>query len=285
MNSFFEYIYTNIESFIPLGRTLLTVIITLVIFDIILNLSRRALLKSAKTKKQKSNVQIFSKVLKYIFVVIIVISAIFSYAGSWTGWGLTMGLFSAALGWALQKPITGYAAWIMMVTKRPFEIGDRIIIGTFKGDVVDITLTHIYIAEIGGLVAGEEKSGRVVMVPNAIMFEQNITNYTSKYEHVLDQVAVNITFESNLEKAEKMILAAANKFTKETIKKTNKKPYTRVYFKANGVDLRVRYFSPAKQLQEVSSNISREIYHQIMKTKGLAFAYPHNDVIIRKKRS
>jgi small-conductance mechanosensitive channel len=284
MNRFFEYIYTNIEKFIPLGRTIITVIVTLIIFDIILNLSRKTLLKGIKTKKQRSNVKIFSKVLKYIFFILIVISAIFSYAGSWTGWGLTVGLFSAALGWALQKPITGIAAWIMIVSKRPFEIGDRIIIGNVRGDVVDITLTHIYIAEIGGLVAGEETSGRIIMVPNAIMFEQNITNYTSKDEHILDQVAVNITFESNLEKAEKMILGAASKFTKEIIKKTNKKPYTRIYFKPNGVDLRVRYFAPAKQLQEISSNISKEIYIKIIKTKGINFAYPHNDVIISKKR-
>ena len=284
MNSFFEYIYTNIEKFIPLGRTILTVVVILIIFELILNLSKRTLLKTVKTKKQKSNVKILSKVLKYIFFIIIVISAIFSYAGSWTGWGLTMGLFSAALGWALQKPITGFAAWIMMVSKRPFEIGDRIIIGKFKGDVVDITLTHIYIAEIGGLVAGEENSGRIIMVPNAIMFEQNITNYTSKDEIVLDQVAVNITIESNLHKGENIVLDAAKKFTKEIIKKTNKKPYTRVYFKPNGVDLRVRYFSPAKQLQEISSNISKEVYHQIRKTKNVNFAYPHNDIIMSKKR-
>jgi small-conductance mechanosensitive channel len=284
MNPFFEYIYTNIAKFIPLGRTLITVIVILLIFEIVLNLSRKALLKGTRTKKQKSNVKIFSKVLKYLFFIIIVISAIFSYAGSWTGWGLTMGLFSAALGWALQKPITGYAAWIMLVAKRPFEIGDRIIIGNVRGDVIDITLTHIYISEIGGLVAGEENSGRIIMVPNAIMFEQNIINYTSKDEHVLDQVAINITFESDLEKGEKLVLDAAKKFTKETIKKTNKKPYTRVYFKPNGVDLRVRYFAPAKQLQEISSNISKEVYHQIMDIKNINFAYPHNDVIISKKR-
>ncbi len=38
----------------------------------------------------------------------------------------------------------------MVIIKRPFEIGDRIIIGDVRGDVIDLTLTHIYISEIGG---------------------------------------------------------------------------------------------------------------------------------------
>jgi len=171
----------------------------------------------------------------------------------------------------------------MVIIKRPFEIGDRIIIGNVRGDVTDISLTHIYIGEIGGIVAGEEKSGRVVMVPNSILFEQNIVNYTySNDEFTLDQVGLTITFESNLDKAMEIVLKAAEKHRKR-FKVDKGEPYVRTFFDPHGMKVWVRYFSPAKRLEELSSEISKEIYENIMRTKNVEIAYPHRDIIIRKK--
>jgi len=272
------------DKLIPFLRTIITILVFFVIFNIIFNIIKKALLKKAKTKKQISNIKIFSRIFRYLILVVLIIFAIFSYAGSWTGLGVSVGLFSAALGWALQKPITGIAGWIMVVIKRPFDIGDRIIIGNVRGDVEDISLTHIYVKEIGGIIGGEENSGRIVMVPNSKLFEQDITNYTQEDEYMLDQVAVNITYESNIDKAIKIAVEAAKKHTKDIIKKTNKEPYTLTYFTSNGIDLRVRYFSPTKKLQRISSAITKEIYDKVSKEKDVRFAYPHNEVILNKKK-
>ena len=43
------------------------------------------------------------------------------------------------LGWSLQRPVTGVAAWLMVMIKRPFMIGDRIIIQGVRGDVLEIS--------------------------------------------------------------------------------------------------------------------------------------------------
>ncbi len=77
--------------------------------------------------------------------------------GSFAGLGIFAGLFSAAMGWALQRPITRAVAWLMIVTRGLVRIGDRILVGQVKGDVKDITLTHIYMEEIGGTIHSEEK--------------------------------------------------------------------------------------------------------------------------------
>ena len=115
MIEFLGFVGDMFNRFVPLLRTLITIIIFLIVFNIILGLIRKMLLKRAKTKKQKSNIQIFSRIFKYMTLLLVAIFAIFSYAGSWTGLGVTVGLFTAALGWALQKPITGIAGWIMLV--------------------------------------------------------------------------------------------------------------------------------------------------------------------------
>ncbi len=73
----------------------------------------------------------------------------------------------------------------MVVTKRPFDIGDRIIIGDIKGDIVDINLSHIRMLEVGGLTEDEEVSARIVMVPNWMLFEKNIIDYTLDNDYVI----------------------------------------------------------------------------------------------------
>ncbi len=269
--------------FLPLIRTILIVVIAFLIFNIALSAVKGYLKKRASKKKQISNIEIFSKVIKYIFTIVLILIAIFTYAGSWTGFGLSVGLFSAALGWALQRPITGIAGWIMVVVKRPFEIGDRIIIGKVRGDVEDISLTHIYIKEIGGIIGGEENSGRITMVPNSKLFEQDITNYTLSDDYMLDQVAFTVTYEGNLDKVMNIALDAANNQTKEYIEKMEKKPYVLTYFGPNGINVKLRYMSPAKRLQEFSSRITKEIFDGISKTKDVEIAYPHTEVLLRQK--
>ena len=214
--------------------------------------------------------------------MLIIIFAILSYTGSLTGIGVTAGLLSAALGWALQRPITGMAAWLMVVIKRPFEIGDRVVIGGIKGDVCDITLTHIHIAEIGGTIASEERSRREILIPNAKLFEQDIINYTREDELILDQVKFTITFESDINEAQKI----AKESTKEVIEnylEKIEKPYTRICFQPSGVDVYVRYYIIASKREEASSGITQKIFARVNRSEKVHFAYPHTEVLIRQK--
>ena len=51
-------------------------------------------------------------------------------------------------------------------------------IAAVKSDVFDITLTHVVLNQVGGIVAGEERSGCGVLIPDAILFSQTTTDYT-----------------------------------------------------------------------------------------------------------
>lgn len=282
MPGFFELV-NGFSTFIPLAIMIVGILAAYIIFTLLLNIFKRRLLKLAKTKKQISNIEIFSATIKYIFVFLLAISVVFYFSGDWTGLGLTLGLLSAAIGFALQRPIAGVAAWIMLVTRRPFEIGDRVIIGTVKGDVRDISLTHVTLKEIGGIVPTEENSGRTILIPNNILFEQNIINYTQQDEFILNQVEVSITYESNLNKAIKTAEEAAKKITKEFSEIIKKEPYVRVYFQPSGVTLSARFFVPVKRMVEVTSSVTKEIYDRFMKEKDIQFAYPHTEVILNRK--
>jgi small-conductance mechanosensitive channel len=283
MLGFFEFADGIGSTLFPILTTILIILVVYIIFNFFLGLLKKSLLKLAKTKKQISNAEIFTAAIRYVFLFLLLISAIFYYSGGWTELALTLGLFSAAVGFALQKPISGVAAWVMIATRRPFEIGDRVIIGNVKGDVRDISLTHITLNELGGLVQTEENSGRRIMVPNNLLFEQNIVNYTQQDEFILHQVIVSITYESNLDKAMKLCTNVAKKQTKQFSESKKKEPYVRIFFQPNGINLSVRFFVPAKRITEFASSITRDIYSGIRKAKDVSFAYPHTEVLLRSR--
>ena len=244
---------------------------------------KRFLTRKAKTKRGKHNVIVFTSLISYLFLFISVLFLILSFTGGLASVGIAAGLLTAALGWALQRPITGIAAWLMVIITKPFEIGDRIVIGSVKGDVSNISITHIYLNEFGGTVGGEEISGRVIVIPNAVLFEQNIVNYTAQDEYILDEVAFTITYSSHIELAKSIAKKAAEKVTDDIIEKVPAKPFIRINFQASGVDIRVRYYTVASKRQEINSKITEDIFKEVMKEKKVDFAYPHTEVYFNKR--
>lgn len=276
-------ILDNVDLWVDTVINVLIVLFLLLLINVFFSILRTNLMKKAKTKKQRSNIRIFGQLSRYTLSLLVIILAILTTSGAWSSFGVFLGLLSAAIGFALQQPITGVAAWIMVVTKRPFDIGDRIIIGDVKGDVVDFNLTHVHVMEIGGLITDEENSGRIIMVPNWMLFEKNIINYTSNNDFVLHSVIVNVTYESNLDRAIEIADLSARKFLAGTISTSPGAPKVRVDFQASGIDVQVKYFSPARQLHEYSSKITKEIFDRINDADDVEIAYPHTEVVFRKK--
>jgi small-conductance mechanosensitive channel len=264
------------------------IIIAFLIFSIIIRIFKRHLLKKVKRKKQVTNVIAFFSLIRLIFVILLIIIVFIAYYGNWGDVGFIAGLLTIALGMALQKPISSVFAWLIIVTRRPFSIGDRIVISNVTGDVANITLSHIYLDEIGGTIDGEEKSNRSVILPTSIIFDQEVINYNEKDEYILDEVTVTITYESNLEKAENIMNTAVGKIMTPLWEKFQKrlplKSHTRLKCKESGIDVTVRYYSTIINRNAISTDIIREIIKEISKTKDVEIAYPHTQVLLPENK-
>lgn len=282
----FDILFNQIEPYARILQLALIIIITFIIFNILLRVIKSRLLYKIKNKKQRSNVTVFLDILKYFYAFILVIIIIIYYYGNLGDLGFFAGLLTVALGWALQKPISGIVAWIILVTRRPFHIGDRVVLSDITGDVSNITLTHIFLDEVGGTIDGEEKSGRTIMVPTSIIFEEHVINYTERDDFILDEISISITYESNLEKAEKLITNAFNSsmkpFWKEFPRRIEKESHIRLKFQPSGIDVVLRYYTIATNRNKISTTIRREIWKTITNSKDVTFAYPHTQVIMEK---
>jgi len=280
-------IFGALNQYNDILELILIIIISFMIFSIILKLIKKRLLAKVKTRKQRSNVTVFTDLLKYLFAFFLIIIGISFYSGKLGDLGFVAGLLTVAVGWALQKPISGVVAWLLLVTRRPFHIGDRIIISNMKGDVSDITLTHIFLDEVGGTIDGEEGSGRTVMIPTSFIFEQEVINYTQRDDYILDEVVTSITYESDLKKAEELITDAVDEIVKPLWKnfpkRISKKSHIRLMFRDSGIEVAIRYYTIADRRNEITTDIQREIWNRIRKTSSVDFAYPHTEVLLREK--
>jgi small-conductance mechanosensitive channel len=108
-----------------------------------------------------------------------------------------LGLVSAALVISLQVVIANLAGWLAIALQKPFVVGDRIRIGTTAGDVVDISLFNFTLLEVSSEEAGEQSTGRLVHMPNGVVFRESIANYTQGMDFVWNEVRVHVAPSSN----------------------------------------------------------------------------------------
>ena len=252
------------------------VVISLIVIRRFLTKFMEAYIRRRAFKEE--NATQFMMTWKYIWTAIISIFGIIALSGSMKAVGISAGFMGMVLGWSLQAPVTGIAAWLMVILKRPFKTGDRVIIAGIIGDVMDVTLTHIILNQVGGTVGGEERSGRAVLIPNAIMFGQVIMNYTLEEEYILDEVPVRVTFESDWEEAERILIDAARDVTKDIIEKIGEEPFIRAELFDAGVLMRLRYKVEPPRRQEISTNIVRIIFQKFYESGTVEFCYPRSEV-------
>ncbi len=134
-----------------------------------------------------------------------------------SAFGSFLSLFGGMLlGWSLQAPVSGFAAWVLVSIKRPFRPGDRIQFPNLSlvGDVKDVGIMYTRLDQVGGTIGSEEAVGCSILVPNAILFSQVVINYTVMQEapYMLDEVVVRITYDSDWNRAELILVDLAIRY-------------------------------------------------------------------------
>jgi small-conductance mechanosensitive channel len=124
-------------------------------------------------------------------------------------------VIALALALALQKYTASFFAFFVITFSKIFDLGDRIRIGNTKGDVRHIGLLHTTLEEVGeDEKLGGELTGRLLYVPNLIILDQPVLNYSKDYstglepitsDYMFDEVRIPITTDSNVEKASHLL--------------------------------------------------------------------------------
>lgn len=150
-----------------------------------------------------------TRLVTYAFVIIVVIAFLFQnlYAAA-----VSFGLISLVLGFALQAPITSFIGWLYIVFRRPYQVGDRIELGTFRGDVTEISYLDTTIRECSGTYLGNDRlSGRLIRIPNALVLKSQVTNYSGPFRpFIWNETPIQIAYTSDLGFVEACLQEAAD---------------------------------------------------------------------------
>jgi small-conductance mechanosensitive channel len=208
--------------------------------------------------------------------------------------GTFLGLLSAGLAIALKDVVADLAAWLFIVVRRPFEVGDRVQIGTNAGDVVDLTLFQFTLLEIGNWVQADQSTGRVIHVPNALVFTVPLANYTQEFDYVWNEIGVTVTFESDWRRGRALLeriaadLAAPHGAAADAqIRRATRKffihyqhtaPVVYTELKQNGVLLTLRYLCPARARRGTAAAIYEAILDAFQPEPRVQLAYPTSRV-------
>ena len=268
------------------GQFIKTIVVILVLW-IIRSLTLRVVHKNVESKRTTYK---WRKNLTYIsaFIGIILIAQIwFSALGNLSTY---FGLLSAGLAIALKDPVTDLAAWLFIIWRKPFDVGDRIELGKSKGDVIDIRPFKFTILEIGNWVDADQSTGRVIHIPNHTVFTEQLANYTSDFQFIWNEIGIMVTFESDWKKAKEILSTIAHEESqdfieqaKEQIKKAAKSylieyryltPIVYTNVKDSGVMLSIRYLTDPRRRRGSAQAIWERALDEFSEIDSIDLAYP-----------
>lgn len=230
------------------------------------------------------------KIASYIATIVIFITLGFLWIDAFENLATFLGLLSAGIAIALSDLLKNMAGWAYILTRRPLSVGDRIEVDGTVGDVVDVRLFRFSLMEVGHWVDAEQSTGRLVHVPNGIVFTNKLANYTEGFSHIWEDLPVLITFESDYELAEQIIRrvlaekapdveASAGAKIRQTartyqIRVGTLTPTVYLSVRDSGVLLTARYLVEVRSRRGVSQAIWRAILEAFGQEEKIDLAYP-----------
>lgn len=168
----------------------------------------RLIAAGSRAKGNRYNLIRITRLLTSLFILILAISF---FSQNLLAAAVSFGLISLIFGFALQAPISSFIGWLYIVFRTPYQVGDRIQIEKFKGDVIEISYLDTIILEFSGdYLMNDRSSGRVIHLPNSKVLRTEVFNYSGpSYPFIWNETGIQIAYNSDLEFVEKCMLEAA----------------------------------------------------------------------------
>lgn len=191
--------YTNVWvrliSFLPeLGSALFVIIFTWLTARFVRSTIRKAMSKTSADQNIQSLVVRIGGIFTWLIGLTVMISVLkVDAAGLFAALGLT----GAALGFAVRDIIANFISGIVLLSSRPFKIGDSVTIETYEGTVEDLAIRATILRTV---------DGKEVTIPNAKVFSAVITKHTPQSSRRIT-IPLGISPDSSFEQVKNLLLS------------------------------------------------------------------------------
>lgn len=196
------------------------------------------------------------------------------------------GLVTAGIAFALQKPISAIAGYLVILRGKTFGVGDRITMGGVRGDVIALRFTQTTIMEMGEppevqdadpamWVRARQYTGRIVTVSNSKVFDDPVFNYSREFPYVWEEMRLPLSYKDDRARAEEILLDAAERHTvkirdlsEDALRELERRYFIartdlapRVFWRLtdNWLELTVRFIATTHGVRVLKDAMSRDI--------------------------
>lgn len=169
------------------------------------------------------------------------------------------------IGFALQDTLGNFAAGLMLLIYRPFDVGDAVEIGGVSGKVDSVSLVTTTITSF---------DNKVILVPNKAVWGQTITNATASDTRRVDMV-FGIGYDDDAEKARSLLQKIVEEH--ELVLKNPEATIQMNELGDSAVNFICRPWCKTEDYWAVYWDITKTVKKEF-DTNGLNFPYPQQDV-------
>lgn len=185
------------------------------------------------------------------------------------------GIIGAGIAIALQDLFKNFGGSLTILLTGTYSVGDRIEIDGRYGDVMDIGIMNTTMMEIRGWVAGDQATGRLIIIPNGKILTESVQNFTRDHSFLWDEIQIPVTNDSDWKRAVTILTSIVEEETNEIsqiaekeierigekffLPKKDISPAVYITQTDNWILLSVRFVTYARERRAVRSRLNRLI--------------------------
>ena len=186
------------------------------------------------------------------------------------------GAFGLAIGFGLQKTFGNLIAGIILLMDKSIKPGDVIVIADQAGQSTFGQIRKIGVRAVS-LVTRDQKE---YLIPNENLMINQVENWSYSSRNVRIQVPVGVSYDADIEQAERLMLEAA-----KSCERVLASPPPVVWMKGFGessVDFTIHCWiqDPEEGVGNVQSAVLKKVWHAF-KDNGVEIPFPQRDIHLR----
>ena len=186
-----------------------------------------------------------------------------------TSLAVVFGALGIGIGFGLQNIFNNFISGLILLFERPIQVGDYVEINGVWAEVKQINVRSTVVQTF---------DNASVIIPNADLISQQVTNWSFKDPRMRRQVDVGVAYGSDLELVRTTLLDIA-----ATLPKILKFPEPEVLFMDHGdsaLVFRLRFWTPVQKSFLTPTDVRFEVDRRF-RALGIEIAFPQRDLHIR----
>lgn len=274
-----DYIVDFLKS--NLGKSIISLLIVIVVIAIISSIVKRIIPRHISDASSRYRARKLVNIIGYISAITV---ALVVFSNQLSALSVVLGVAVAGVAFAFQEVIASFAGYLVLHSSNFFKVGDRVLLGGIKGDVIDVGLLRTSLMETGDWINGDRYNGRITKVANSFIFKAPVHNYSGDFPFLWDEVQIPIKtdgdFEYAKEKFLEILVEVQGSFAEEAkgywhkmtekymVENARVDPFVLMKFDENWITFTLRYVVDYKSRGNVKDKIYTKSLKAIRNSEG-----------------